>query len=125
LRREKEFWDRARTGRLTLEYVRKRTNGTGSQVTSHVAECRLEYMGYFKFHLVRENPRYMAKAFVNIYLSLYISGSMGLGGRTRLPHVFAVLHTCISAHHMYAVPSEVREGVGSPGTGVTDGCKPP
>lgn len=35
-------------------------------LTRHVAECRLEWMGYFKVHLVREKPDYTAKVFVNI-----------------------------------------------------------
>ena len=41
-------------------------HGTQAQVTRHVAECRLEKMGYFKLYLVIEQPTYMAKIFVDI-----------------------------------------------------------
>ena len=34
-----------------------------------------------------------------------------------------VLLSCISVHHMHAVLSETREGITSPGTGMTDDCK--
>jgi hypothetical protein len=36
----------------------------------------------------------------------------------------SVLPVWIYVHHVHAVPEEAKEGAGSPGTGVTDGCKP-
>ena len=36
-----------------------------------------------------------------------------------------VLPECILVCHMHAAPMEAEEGVGSPGTGVTDGYEPP
>lgn len=50
-----------------VEDVRIQTFGTLVQVTSHEAECRLKYMGYFVIILVREESGYMAEVFVNIF----------------------------------------------------------
>jgi hypothetical protein len=52
--------------RFSWEDIRQ-THGTYTQVTSHVAECRLKQMGCFSYDLVREEASYMAKVFVNIF----------------------------------------------------------
>lgn len=36
-----------------------------------------------------------------------------------------VLPACISMHHMHLVFVEVREGIGSPGTGIGESYEPP
>ena len=63
---EREFWEKRRKGD-SQGRCEELPHGTQAQVTSHVAECRLEKMGYFKLYLVREEPSYMAKVFVNIF----------------------------------------------------------
>lgn len=41
IQEEKDFWDRAEP-EICQEDVRRETHGTWAQVTSHMAECRLE-----------------------------------------------------------------------------------
>ena len=36
-----------------------------------------------------------------------------------------ILHSCMSVCHVQAKPTEVRRGIGSPGTGVRDSCELP
>ena len=65
--RQKEFWEKARCGEITREDVMRQTHSTWAQVTGYVAECRLKQLAYFSYDLVREEPSYMAKVFVNIF----------------------------------------------------------
>lgn len=51
---------------------------------------QIEQCGYLSYDLVRGEPNYMAKPFINIFwVCFLISGSMGLGRRTRtkLPQI--------------------------------------
>jgi hypothetical protein len=67
--RQKEFFDRARQGRFAQEEVTRQTHATQAQVTSHVTECGLKQLGYLSYDLVRQDPSYMTKVFVNIFES--------------------------------------------------------
>jgi hypothetical protein len=40
-------------------------------------------------------------------------------------YVFECLPACMSVCHMCVIPREARERVGTPGTGITDGCELP
>lgn len=39
-------------------------------------------------------------------------------------YVFVCVPECTCVHHVYAVPEESEEGIGSPGIGIKGSCEP-
>lgn len=92
--------------RFAREDVRKWTSSTWAQVTGHVAEHGLKWLGYLDFYLIRVEPCYMAKIFVNIFWVVFLgawgweaeSGLMSTILSNKIHNVRCETPPCVSVH---------------------------